>query len=153
MKIKTVLFLLAAIFCMVACSEEENAPVLPDMTGDYAGYTVASCAYFQNRYTDGESVKLTSNEDGTVAVGFESASWGNFYVTSATVLQENGEYTFSGSGSVTMGMGESISNYDFTVTGTTNAAKDSYSITFSVPSVMGGLTITLLPGNAPATND
>lgn len=130
-----------------------EAPADLLLVGTYEGYTDADCAMFQDRYTDGESVKLTANGDGSVKVVFESASWGTFTVESATVTREGGEYLFTGSGSVAMGMGESTSNYDFTLSGRTNAAKDDFSIAFNVPAVMGGLTITLLPGTAPATEE
>lgn len=130
-----------------------DAPADLLLAGTYEGYTDADCAMFQDRYTDGESVKLTANGDGSVKVVFESASWGTFTVESATVTREGGEYLFTGSGSVAMGMGDSTSNYDFTLSGRSNAAKDDFSIAFNVPAVMGGLTITLLPGTAPATEE
>lgn len=130
-----------------------EAPADLLLAGTYEGYTDADCAMFQDRYTDGESVKLTANGDGSVKVVFESASWGTFTVESATATKEGEEYVFTGSGSVAMGMGESTSNYDFTLSGRTNAAKDDFSIAFNVPAVMGGLTITLLPGTAPTTEE
>lgn len=130
-----------------------DAPADLLLAGTYEGYTDADCSYFQNRYTDGERVKLTANGDGSVKVVFESASWGTFTVESATVTREGGEYLFTGSGSVAMGMGDSTSNYDFTLSGRTNAAKDDFSIAFNVPAVMGGLTVTLLPGTAPTTEE
>ena len=130
-----------------------DAPADLLLAGTYEGYTDADCAMFQDRYTDGESVKLTANGDGSVKVVFESASWGTFTVESATATKEGEEYVFTGGGSVAMGMGESTSNYDFTLSGRTNAAKDDFSIAFNVPAVMGGLTITLLPGTAPATEE
>lgn len=130
-----------------------DAPADLLLAGTYEGYTDADCAMFQDRYTDGESVKLTANGDGSVKVVFESALWGTFTVESATVTREGGEYLFTGSGSVAMGMGGSTSNYDFTLSGRTNAAKDDFSIAFNVPAVMGGLTVTLLPGTAPTTEE
>lgn len=130
-----------------------DAPADLLLAGTYEGYTDADCAMFQDRYTDGESVKLTANGDGSVKVVFESASWGTFTVESATATKEGEEYLFTGSGSVAMGMGESTSNYDFTLSGRTNAAKDDFSIAFNVPAVMGGLTVTLLPGTAPTTEE
>lgn len=130
-----------------------DAPADLLLAGTYEGYTDADCAMFQDRYTDGESVKLTANGDGSVKVVFESASWGTFNVESATVTREGGEYLFTGSGSVAMGMGDSTSNYDFTLSGRTNAAKDDFSIAFNVPAVMRGLTVTLLPGTAPTTEE
>ena len=130
-----------------------DAPADLLLAGTYEGYTDADCAMFKNRYTDDENVKLTANGDGSVKVVFESASWGTFTVESATVTREGGEYLFTGSGSVAMGMGDSTSNYDFTLSGRTNAAKDDFSIAFNVPAVMGGLTVTLLPGTAPTTEE
>lgn len=130
-----------------------DAPADLLLAGTYEGYTDADCAMFQDRYTDGESVKLTANGDGSVKVVFESALWGTFTVESATATKEGEEYVFTGSGSVAMGMGESTSNYDFTLSGRTNAAKDDFSIAFNVPAVMGGLTVTLLPGTAPTTEE
>ena len=130
-----------------------DAPADLLLAGTYEGYTDADCAMFQDRYTDGESVKLTANGDGSVKVVFESDLWGTFTVESATATKEGEEYVFTGSGSVAMGMGESTSNYDFTLSGRINAAKDDFSIAFNVPAVMGGLTVTLLPGTAPATEE
>ena len=131
-----------------------DAPADLLLAGTYEGYTDADCKMFQNRYTDGESVTLTANGNGTVKVVFESATWGNFQVAAATAAKKEGAYTFSGSGKVAMGMGGGpATDYDFTVSGSTNAAKDDYSIVFKVPAVMGGLTVTLLPGTAPTTEE
>ena len=132
-----------------------DAPADLMLAGTYEGYTDADCAMFQDRYTDGESVKLTANGDGSVKVVFESAaSWGTFTVESATATKEGEEYVFTGSGTVAMGMGGGpATDYNFTVSGSTNAAKDDYSIVFKVPAVMGGLTVTLLPGTAPTTEE
>lgn len=128
-----------------------EAPAHLLLAGIYKGYTDADCAYFKDRYTNDESLKISANEDGTLAVAFESASWGTFNVATATITKNANDYTISGGGSVAMGMGESVNNYDFTMTGTINSAKDNYSISFHVPAVMGGLTVTLLTGTAPAT--
>ena len=130
-----------------------DAPADLLLAGTYEGYTDADCSYFQDRYTDGESVKLTANGDGTLKVVFESASWGTFTVESATASIEGEEYVFTGSGKVSMGMGGSTADYDFTASGRTNTAKDEFSIAFNVPAVMGGLTVTLLPGTAPVTEE
>ncbi len=122
------------------------------LAGTYEGYTDADCAYFQDRYTDGESLTITANGDGTLAVSFESASWGTFSVASAAVTASEGGYAITGSGSVAMGMGGASSSYDFTMNGVINASKESFSIAFDVPAVMGGLTVTLLSGQAPAAD-
>ena len=131
-----------------------DAPADLMLAGAYKGYTDADCKMFQDRYTNGESVTLSANGDGSVKVVFESDLWGTFTVESATATKEGEEYVFTGSGEVAMGMGGGpATDYDFTVSGSTNAAKDDYSIVFKVPTVMGGLTVTLLPGTAPATEE
>ena len=148
-------FLIPAVMGgMTLTFQTGDAPADLLLAGTYEGYTDADCAMFQDRYTDGESVKLTANGDGSVKVVFESDLWGTFTVESATATKEGEEYVFTGSGSVAMGMGGGpATDYDFTVSGSTNAAKDDYSIVFKVPAVMGGLTITLLPGTAPVAGE
>lgn len=138
---------------MTLAFQTGDAPTDLLLAGTYEGYTDADCAYFQNRYTDAESVTLTANGDGTLKVVFESASWGTFTVESATITKDGEDYTFTGNGKVSMGMGGATADYDFTVNGRTNTAKDDYAITFNVPAVMGGLTVTLLPGTAPAAEE
>ncbi len=130
-----------------------EAPADLLLADTYKGYSDADCAYFQDRYTDNESLKVSANGDGTLSVVFESASWGTFNVEKATISKEGNEYKLAGNGSVAMGMGEATSNYDFTMTGIINTAKDTYSIAFNVPAVMGGLTVTLLSGSAPAVTE
>ncbi len=127
-----------------------DAPADLLLAGTYNGYSDADCDYFQDRYTDGESLNVTSNGDGTIAVHFESSLWGTFHVDMATIKKNGNIYTFTGEGIVSMGHEGNLNDYAFTMTGESNAAKDDYSIAFNVPAVMGGLTVTLLPGNAPA---
>lgn len=136
--------------CTMACSEKDDPETAADLAGTYVGYTNASCAYFKDRYTDNETVKVTANEDGTLKVVFESASWGTFNVDKAKFSKEGKTFKFTGSGKVSMGMGKTTKEYDFTMTGTTDAEKKAYAIAYSIPAVMGGLTVTLLPGSAPA---
>lgn len=126
-----------------------EAPADLLLAGTYEGYTDASCAYFQNRCTNDESLKITADGDGNLAVVFESATWGTFRTEKAAVTKSGAEYAFAGEGTVSMGMGDNLTDYAFTVTGTTDAAKESYSFVFDVPAVMGGLTVALLPGTAP----
>lgn len=150
MKLKTILLVSITAICF-ACSDDENLPTVADIVGNYSGYTLASCAYFSNTCTANETISVTENNDGTAKVIFESDSWGDFSISNAQMNKNGGVYTLSGSGQTQMGMGESVSNYDFTMTGTINSTKDNYSISFNVPAVMGGLTVTLLPDTAPAT--
>lgn len=130
-----------------------EAPLDLLFAGTYKGYTDADCAYFQDRYTNDESLKMTANGDGTLAVIFESDTWGTFNVAKATVTKIGSDYRFTGEGMVAMGMEGNMKDYTFTMTGTINTMKDSFSIVFNTPAVMGGLTITLLPGNAPSATE
>ena len=139
--------------CSVACSDDENLPTVADIAGNYEGYTLANCAYFQNTCTANEKIVVSENSDGTAMVTFSSASWGEFTIANAQMSENGGVYTLTGNGSTQMGMGDSTSNYDFTVSGTSNATKDNFSIAFNVPAVMGGLTVTLLPGSAPSSEE
>ena len=123
------------------------------LAGTYKGYSDADCAYFKDQYTNDESLKITANGDGTISIKFESTSWGTFNVANAMITKNGEEYSIAGEGSVAMGMGESTTNYDFTMNGTINVAKDNYTIVFDVPAVMGGLTVTLLPGSAPSSEE
>lgn len=149
---KSIIMTLAAALCLAACEKEDNQSVA-DLSGAYTGYTDADCAYFQDRYTDDENLTLTANGDGTYAVTFESGTWGTFYVTKAATVQKGTEYALTGEGTVAMGMGDNVKDYAFTLTGTTNAAKDTYAFAFNTPAVMGGLTVTLLPGKAPTASE
>ncbi|MCI5717023.1 MAG: calycin-like domain-containing protein [Alistipes sp.] len=130
-----------------------DAPADLLLAGTYDGYTSAGCAYFENRYTDGESLTMTAAGDGTLSLAFESASWGRFEVASVDIARDGNIYTLTGNGSVAMGMGGATSSYDFTLTGSVNASRDDYSFKFEVPAVMGGLTITLFPGSAPSESE
>ena len=78
---------------------------------------------------------------------------GTFNVLKANVTKSGNDYKFTGNGTVSMGMESNKKDYAFTMTGTINTMKDSFSIIFNTPAVMGGLTITLLPGNAPSATE
>lgn len=49
-----------------------------------------------------------------------------------------------------MSMGTNAKEYDCTLSGTLSADKTTYSVTFNLPAVMGGLTIAFAEGEAPA---
>ena len=49
-----------------------------------------------------------------------------------------------------MSMGTKANEYDCTLSGTLSADKKTYSVTFNLPGVMGGLTIAFAEGEAPA---
>lgn len=127
-----------------------DAPADLLLSGSYKGYSEAASAYFKGMYEDNASVAVSANGDGTLTVAFESEQWGTFNVAAASVEKTESGYSLSGSGKVLMGMGESKSEYDFNLTATIDAAKENFEITFTMPAVMGGMTVTIRPGTAPA---
>ena len=124
-----------------------DAPAELLLPGTYEGYTSASCAYFQDNYTDDEALTIAAS-GSTLSRHFES-SMGTFEVASLQVSLRDGVYTVEGSGNVAMGMGASSNSYPFTLTGRVDASKSNYEFAATIPAVMGGLTVKLLPGTAP----
>ena len=87
-----------------------------------------------------------------MAVSYTSDTWGTFTVTGASVTESDGTYTVTGSGKTVMGMSaDSQSEYDCTLSATIKSA-DDFTFTFDIPAVMGGLKITVQPGEAPASS-
>ena len=128
-------------------------PVSKLLAGSYEGWTEASCAYFEGMQATDQTLSLTANADDTFTLAYTSDSWGEFSFESLSVTSANGIYTLSGEGVTMMGMDGNISEYPCTVTGRIDANKENVSFTFTVPGVMGGLTITFTQGEAPAANE
>lgn len=128
-----------------------EAPANLLLAGTYKGYSDADCNYFKDNYTNNESFKIIVNDDeeGTISLSFESATWGEFNIESIVPIKNGDEYIFEGSSKVLMGMGESKNEYDFTMSGKISSDKEDYSVVFNIPAVMGGMTLTLLPGTSP----
>lgn len=127
-----------------------EAPAAKLVAGSYSGWTKGDCAYFKNRTQNGEKLAIAANEDGTADITLTSEMWGATTIQAVKVEKTDNGFTFSGTGKFTMGMNGSSSQYDCTLAGTMNADKDTYSITFSMPAVMGGLDITFAQGDAPS---
>lgn len=128
-------------------------PVSKLLAGSYEGWTEASCAYFEGMQATDQTLSLTANADDTFTLAYTSDSWGEFSFENLSVTSANGIYTLSGEGVTMMGMDGNVSEYPCTVTGSINANKENVSFTFTVPGVMGGLTITFTQGEAPAANE
>lgn len=128
-------------------------PVSKLLAGSYEGWTEASCAYFEGMQATDQTLSLTANVDDTFTLAYTSDSWGEFSFESLSVTSANGIYTLSGKGVTMMGMDGNVSEYPCTVTGSIDANKENVSFTFTVPGVMGGLTITFTQGEAPAANE
>lgn len=130
-----------------------EVPVSKLLVGSYNGWTEASCAYFEGMQATDQTLSLTANADDTFTLAYTSDSWGEFSFESLSVTSANGIYTLSGEGVTMMGMNGNIREYPCTVTGRIDANKENVSFTFTVPGVMGGLTITFTQGEAPAANE
>ncbi len=127
-----------------------EAPAAMLVAGSYSGWTKGDCQYFKNQTQNGEKVAITSNEDGTADVKLTSQMWGETTISAVKVEKTTDGFTLSGSGKFSMSMGSTAKEYDCTLTGTISSDKDTYSIVFTLPSVMGGLTITFAQGEAPS---
>lgn len=147
MKLKPFFALPIVALCLVACSDNEDQPTLTEFAGTYEGYTLAGCAYFQNSCTTDESISITENTDGSANITFISEQWGEFSILNAQVSKNDGTYTLSGNGITKMGMDGNTSAYDCSYTATINSLNNAQ-MQFKAPSVMGGLTIDFITGEA-----
>ena len=130
-----------------------EAPAAKLLAGSYDGWTNGSCAYFSGLTQDGEELNITANEDGTVDVKLTSQKWGETTITGVSAAKTADGLTLSGSGKFSMSMGGSEPReYDCTLEGTVSSDKETYSVVFTLPAVMGGLNITFAQGEAPAEN-
>ncbi len=131
---------------------EAGLDIVDALAGTYEGYTSASFTYVTDpMITSDESFTLTANDDGTtLTLSYVSETWGTFTFSSVSATLSDGVYTIEGEGSTVMGMSsDSSSEYDATVSGTISEDKSDFAVTFTVPSVMGGLTVTFYSGDAP----
>ncbi len=72
------LVLVLTVFTTFSCSsdDEDNTPAAKLVAGLYSGWTKGDCQYFKNRTQNGESVAISSNDDGTIDVKLTSQMWG-----------------------------------------------------------------------------
>lgn len=128
---------------------EGEIPASLVLPGSYAGWTDASCAYFQGMTADDQTLTITGKDDD-YSIAYQSDTWGSFTVEEIKATYSDGVFTLSGDGTCKMGMGDSLKDYPCTFTGRVDVEKSSPSFTFKVPAVMGGLTITFNTGDMPS---
>ena len=118
-------------------------PAAAAVDGSYTGGTYANSKYFQHyQPTKDEKVTLKASDAlDAVAIGYTSATWGEFTFANVTVAKgADGTYTLSGEGKTLMpGMKGGTSEYASTFEGTVNGK--TLVATFAVPGVMGGTTV------------
>lgn len=145
-----------ALLALAACDDNNNTGEEPDNTvkaediaGTYNGYTKGTSTHFTDMVVTGESIVITANEDNTVDLAFTSKGlWGEYAIENMAVTKKDGAYTVSASGKVALAHQGATKDYDYTMTASIKSAADA-SIVFSIPEVMGGLTVTFVPGEAP----
>ena len=139
-----------AAFAAAGCNPVEEVRLAAEVAGTYSGWSKAELQYSPTPMaSDAQTITVTEETDETVSVNYTSDTWGTFTLTGVTVTESNGTYTLSGSGTTVMGMSAgSQSEYECTLTATVSGTSD-FSFVFEVPAVMGGLTITVSPGEVP----
>lgn len=132
-------------------NQEPEVNLSETVAGTYTGYSTAEFQYSPTpMLSQNQTLTVTAEDGGTVSVSYTSDTWGTFTISAATVAESDGTYVLSGDGKTLMGMSaDSQSEYDCTLTAEISG-EDDFSFVFDVPAVMGGLKITLLPGNPPA---
>ena len=76
-KIIKAISLIAFSAAFTACGDNggdtrETEVNVNDMAGTYAGYTLASCSYFQDMLAEDQTITVTAGTDGTVSLGYVS---------------------------------------------------------------------------------
>lgn len=121
--------------------------------GSYNGYTIANCKYFQGMTAEEQVLKIESTGNDNYKVSYTSDTWGEFTVEGVTATLENGIFKLAGDGVCVMGMGGNVKEYNCTFSGEVNLSDSEQSVfQFSVPAVMGGLTIDFNIGDMPSEN-
>lgn len=149
---KATLLMLPVLAIMAAsCSDDDDnaQDYATKVKGNYEGYALASCAYFENNIAASEKLNIAAATPDKATVSYKSDSWGQFTVEEATVAETGGAYTISGSGTTVMGMNGNTQTYECTLSGT--VAGGAADLTFTVPAVMGGLKVRFVSGDIPAS--
>lgn len=119
--------------------------------GTYNGYTEAQSTYFSGMMAEDQTIVITKNSDDSYKVVYSSDTWGEFVIEKAIAKYESDKFNISGSGTTQMGMNGNVKDYDCSLEGAIDPEKENPTFTFSVPTVMGGLTIVFHTGDMPAT--
>lgn len=146
---KLLLFSFICTLLIISSCSDDNSPVnnADKVAGSYAGYAIAACQYFDEEVSENQTVIITvTPETNKVNVSYISDSWGTFTIENVNVVESSGKYFLSGDGKTEMGMDGNIKEYKCVFTGSINSSKESPEFTFTMPAVMGGLTITFHQG-------
>lgn len=139
------------IMCFASCSSDDTPELSPAevVAGTYT-CTGSGTSHITNmNLTNEQKVIIEKVSDSKVKVEYKidynGASFGTFTTdnATATVDKNTGAAAISGTGSVSMGMGDKLKDYTCTLSGKISKDKKDVEFIFSIPEVMGGLTITL----------
>ncbi len=147
--------LIVMLFCLTACSDddEDNNVAWANIEGTYYGYTSSTFIYTSVPiiYED-ETLTIKVNSDGSVDMELISTMW-NTKIEKAIVSSSGNDYTIQGSAVATLANhSDEVQDYQGQATATISKDKKDVSLTISLPSVMGGTTITFLNTTAPTSS-
>lgn len=149
-KIKNALTCLLALTVSLgffSCSnDEETTPVVNNVAGTYTGYYEMSSKYFSGNYGINQSVTVVANADGTATVTYNNGETWAATLTSVAATATSDGVSLNGTGKMTMTSHGSSNEYDCALAGTISNNKSSCTLTFTLPSVMGGTTIVFKNG-------
>jgi hypothetical protein len=151
---KKIALLVAALTVLASCSmNEAEAPAknFSDITGTYEGYTDATSGVFPHYPTYNEIFAITDNGNGRVNLLFTSQVWGIYDTKDAEVVEADGVYTITGTGStlITMPGSTKSAEAEYALTATIKNRTDA-TIVISMPGLMpGGTTLTFRTGEMP----
>lgn len=118
----------------------------------YEGYSKGDCAFFQDMYEDDQTLTVTAEAGDTYKVSYTSGTFGEFTVAGLKAVREGSEFKLSGAGTCLMGMNGNVSEYACTLEAEIDDDREDAEFKFSVPAVMGGLTLEFKTGTR-TTND
>ena len=123
---------------------EGTAPATYIISGQYDCTGTGKSNYFTQNFDD-QSVTIEAIDDTKIKLVYEGSPYGIFSTedTEVTYDEKNKIATITGNGEITMGMGTAPEVYPFTLSGTVSDDQKDVEFIFSIPDVMGGLTVTL----------
>lgn len=158
--IKNLFLMLFAVLAVMACSsDDKDEPVATPaaaVVGTYSGYTAFGAKMIPAPMTeDDEKLTIAADEAGkSNNIVFETKKFGKYVVNNITTKLEGNNYVLTGEGVSLIGMpGKEPKEYPCTLKGTISKDRTTVEIVFTLPSVMGGTTLTFKTGKAPAATE